>query len=67
MAIGFDRVTELAEEGLPVFLTAGTETEGEYYCAACGYGVAVRRALPRCPMCGGETWESPGTSAFVTR
>ena len=65
MAIDSDRVREVAEEGIPVFVAAGTATDGEFYCAECGYGVAVRRELPRCPMCGGETWEPPGTSAFT--
>jgi len=27
-------------------------------CARCGYGVAVRREPPRCPMCGGQVWLS---------
>ena len=26
-------------------------------CTSCGYGVAVRIAPDRCPMCGGSTWE----------
>ena len=25
-------------------------------CAVCGYGVAVRMAPERCPMCGGAVW-----------
>jgi hypothetical protein len=31
----------------------------ELRCAACGYGVAVRIAPERCPMCGGVAWERP--------
>ncbi len=67
MAIDSDRLRGPVNAGVPVFIRAGTETVGEYYCAACGYGVAVRRALPVCPMCGGETWEPPATSAFLSR
>ena len=67
MSIDFDRIGAAAEEGIPVFVAAGTETEGEFYCAECGYGVAGRRTLPTCPMCGGSMWEPPGTSAFVSR
>jgi hypothetical protein len=26
-------------------------------CAFCGYGVVVRMAPERCPMCGGSVWE----------
>ena len=39
------------------FLTTGTRAAGEYRCADCGYGVTVHSALPRCPMCSGESWE----------
>lgn len=66
MAIDSRRL-EAADEGVPAFLAAGTEADGEYYCADCGYGVAVRRTLPTCPMCGGETWEPPASSPFVPR
>jgi hypothetical protein len=30
---------------------------GDYLCGECGYGVTVRRELPRCPMCGAMAWE----------
>lgn len=39
------------------FRAAGERTQGEHHCSACGYGVVVHVELPRCPMCGGETWE----------
>ena len=39
------------------FLAAGIRAEGEYNCSACGYGITINARLPRCPMCGGETWE----------
>lgn len=29
----------------------------ELRCASCGYGVTVRVAPDRCPMCGGSVWE----------
>jgi rubrerythrin len=50
------------------FVVAGEAAKGEFRCSECGYGVAVWKALPRCPMCGGEAWErsdwSPFTRAF---
>jgi rubrerythrin len=39
------------------FFAAGSENSGDFQCADCSYGVAVRLALPRCPMCGGTRWE----------
>lgn len=44
-------------EGYVHFWTTGSAVKGEFHCAECGYGVAVYRALPVCPMCGGTTWE----------
>jgi rubrerythrin len=41
---------------------AGTPARGEYRCASCGYGVIVQTTLPRCPMCGAESWR-PDTGA----
>ena len=35
---------------------AGEPAVGPYRCAACGYGVAVYRVLPACPMCAGDLW-----------
>jgi rubrerythrin len=29
----------------------------ELRCVACGYGIVVRIAPERCPMCGTSTWE----------
>ena len=29
---------------------------GEFRCLACGYGVAMFRELPRCPMCQCAVW-----------
>jgi hypothetical protein len=38
-------------------LVAGARVKGEYRCVGCGYGVTIYRELPRCPMCGSESWE----------
>jgi rubrerythrin len=46
------------------FWPAGQAVKGEFHCAECGYGVAVYRTLPRCPMCGGEAWEQAAWSPF---
>jgi rubrerythrin len=53
-----------AESGVPTFLTAGTSAAGEFRCADCGYGVAVRTVLPVCPMCRGHVWDEPATSPY---
>jgi hypothetical protein len=50
--------------GDPVFFSAGTMASGEYHCAECGYGIAVRTVLPECPMCRGVQWEEPSTSPY---
>ena len=39
------------------FWRTGDAVTGEFHCADCGYGVAIYRCLPVCPMCGGEVWE----------
>jgi hypothetical protein len=52
------------DDGFAAFSAAGTSTKGEYHCSECGYGVTVFRALPRCPMCGGESWEQSTWSPF---
>ena len=44
------------------FLEMGDAAKGEFHCADCGYGVAVHRALPQCPMCGGSAWEQSAWS-----
>lgn len=48
----------------PVLVAAGEQARGEYRCAECGYGVAVRVALPACPMCRGRVWEEIGGSSY---
>ncbi len=46
------------------FWAAGASVKGEFHCSECGYGVAVYRALPTCPMCGGESWEQAAWRPF---
>jgi hypothetical protein len=46
------------------FLHAGSSAKGEFHCSECGYGVTIFRALPVCPMCGGEAWEQSTWSPF---
>jgi rubrerythrin len=59
------RSEEVADvNGDPIFFSAGTTARGEYYCAECGYGIAVRTVLPECPMCRGVQWEEPSTSPY---
>ena len=45
------------ESGYVDFWRAGTSAKGEFSCSECGYGVIVSKALPLCPMCGGNSWE----------
>lgn len=47
------------------FHATGQLAKGEFHCAECGYGVTVFRELPRCPMCGCETWEQSTWSPFA--
>ena len=44
------------------FLVQARSVKGEFHCSECGYGVTVYRALPVCPMCGGEEWEQSAWS-----
>lgn len=46
------------------FWVTGTMVKGEFHCSECGYGVAIVRALPLCPMCGGRSWEQSDWSPF---
>jgi hypothetical protein len=43
--------------GFVYFHLTGEAARGDFYCSDCGYGISVTRALPRCPMCGGQAWE----------
>jgi rubrerythrin len=47
------------------FYATGASAKGEFHCSECGYGVTVHAALPRCPMCGGESWEQADWSPFT--
>jgi rubredoxin len=49
------------------FVTTGAPASGAFHCAGCGYGVTVYATLPRCPMCGGTTWERASHGAFARR
>lgn len=51
-------------DGYVEFFRTGEEAAGEFRCSECGYGVVVQRALPLCPMCGGEAWEQPPARAL---
>jgi hypothetical protein len=54
------------EDGAYVeFWQAGTSVKGEFNCSECGYGVIVSKALPLCPMCGGEAWEEATWAPFA--
>ncbi len=46
------------------FLSTGDRAKGEYHCSECGYGVTIHTELPRCPMCGGASWEQAPWSPF---
>lgn len=50
-------IEPLTTAGFVPFGAAGERAVGEFRCRECGYGVSVRKWLPRCPMCGGGTWE----------
>ena len=47
----------LEAAGYVAFYATGQAASGSFHCSECGYGVTVRRELPRCPMCGGTSWE----------
>ena len=44
---------------------SGEAAKGEYHCSSCSYGVTIYRTLPRCPMCGGTSWEPAAWSPFA--
>jgi hypothetical protein len=55
--------TSVDDDYVP-FSAAGEIAKGEFHCAECGYGIAVCRELPVCPMCAGESWEPSDWSPF---
>jgi hypothetical protein len=46
------------------FWGAGDVAKGDFQCSDCGYGVTIARELPRCPMCGGKSWEQADRRGF---
>jgi rubrerythrin len=63
MAEGME-TTRTATDDYVEFWLAGQSVKGEFHCAECGYGVTIVRALPLCPMCGGQSWEQADWSPF---
>ena len=57
--------SDRSPDGNVEFYTAGQHAKGEFHCAECAYGVTIFRELPRCPMCGCETWEQSTWSPFA--
>jgi primosomal protein N' len=39
----------------------------EFRCADCGYGAIAAYEPPRCPLCGGSSWQSVGGGASRSR
>ena len=52
------RVPDAGEGEFVRFSETGAWAAGAFRCADCGYGVTVHVQLPRCPMCGGMSWEA---------
>ena len=50
-------VNASSDDQYVALLAAGTHATGEFHCAECSYGVTIHSELPRCPMCGGGSWE----------
>jgi rubrerythrin len=65
MTVDADAAKDGANTEYVQFWSTGESVKGEFHCAECGYGVAVYRELPRCPMCGGESWEQAPWSPFA--
>jgi rubrerythrin len=57
--------SRLATDDYVEFWATGQSVTGEFHCSDCGYGVTIVRALPPCPMCGGESWEQTAWSPFT--
>jgi rubrerythrin len=58
-------VSRTSADDFVEFWPAGKKVNGEFHCSECGYGVAIVRVLPVCPMCGGDSWEESGWSPFT--
>jgi rubrerythrin len=64
--IGSSAATELLEgEDYVRFWATGERVKGEFHCSECGYGVAVHRELPACPMCASTSWEQAAWRPFT--
>jgi rubrerythrin len=59
-----ERRSARAAEDYVEFWSTGAHVKGEFHCSECGYGVTINRALPLCPMCGGESWEQTSWHPF---
>jgi rubrerythrin len=59
------RASRATTEDYVEFWAAGATVKGEFHCSECGYGVAIVRALPPCPMCGGTSWEQAPWRPFT--
>jgi rubrerythrin len=53
--------------GYVQFFATGERATGTFRCSECRYGVTISRELPRCPMCGGTSWEHAAWSPFLRR
>jgi hypothetical protein len=58
---GFDRDRAVSRAGLD-YPRAG---RAELRCAACGYGLVIRRPAPACPMCQASEWEQVAWRPFA--
>jgi rubredoxin len=58
---------ESADGDFVEFAQAGAKATGAFHCSSCGYGVTIQATLPRCPMCGGTSWEAASTPAAAPR
>ncbi len=57
--------SKLVPDDFIEFFAGGAPAKGEFHCSECGYGVTVCTTLPRCPMCGGDSWEQAPWSPFT--
>ena len=63
MGIRLEEALEVQTEAGP--LVTGMTVSGEFECRECGYGVAILRALPECPMCAGKQWRPAAWRPFT--
>ena len=56
-----------AREDFAAAFHRGSRATGQYQCQACGYGISLNTKLPRCPMCGGESWAQIAASPLPRR